>query len=588
MVSIALALILSAASAERPTLAILPPVPIEDESSWLGLAVADNLATDLLRYSPKDKKTGQRQYPFNVFSWRETTSAARSEGLDVKKPLSPESVARLARQLGARYVFTGSYKVKAGKMQQVLMKWRLVDTESDKPAKEMRVITNMATLSTRSGALTIAVLKLLGEKAPKPVSSPRYSTKALKAYASGLEILARQSLEPHAPVMVPPLETKKARVLFESATEEAPEFLRGWIGQGLASAMLGEMDRAEKDVLHALAHAEHFEPLNALGLYYFQVRQAKSAEAIKTLEEATAKHPGFLGALGYLGSAYLRSGQPKKAEEVFARYKERVPKSPWARLMHSRAVAYGGDPAAALMEMRSVQKDFPDSLVVSATLAVRLSEAKLHDEAITTLDRAIGLHGEHPILLTRLSYVHLQKGAAEQALAIARRAVASLGATRGETMAGYAHVNLGHALALLGKKDEALAAFKTAVQLGVGVEERLLVLADERTKPLMQDPANPLVKDAPPPPPPLPPPPPEPEVAPEEAAPAEAAAQPPSAAETAAQPPSAAETETWVEGKSWSENDDWSEETFDDEPNPAPAPGAAEPPAEPVGASATP
>src|SRR5689334_5810788 len=93
----AVVLLSAQVSAERPTLAILPPVSIDGSETWLGLGVADNLATGVLRYSRKGK---DQSYPLNVYSWRETLSAARGEALDVQKPLDFAEVARLARQLG--------------------------------------------------------------------------------------------------------------------------------------------------------------------------------------------------------------------------------------------------------------------------------------------------------------------------------------------------------------------------------------------------------------------------------------------------------------------------------------------------------
>ncbi|MBI3180025.1 MAG: tetratricopeptide repeat protein, partial [Deltaproteobacteria bacterium] len=321
-----LLLTLLVAGGERPTLAIVPPVSIDGADTWLGLAVADNLANALLRYQRQDKKSGRSEYPLNVFSWRESTAAARAEGLDLRRPLSPESVNRLAKQLGSRYVFTGSYRVKPGKAPQVLLKWRLVDITRDRPPKEVRVTTNLATLSRRTDALVAAVLKGVGERPPKSKAAPaKYRTQALKAYAGGLEVLAQQSLDPYAQVVLQPIEIKKAHVLFAEATRSAPDLLRAWVGLALASAMLGELDRAEKEILHALAHADSFEPLNAVGLSYLYVRQNRPQDALKALNDAVNKQPGFMGALGYLGSAHLRAGQPKKAIEVFRTYKVRVP-----------------------------------------------------------------------------------------------------------------------------------------------------------------------------------------------------------------------------------------------------------------------
>ncbi|MBI3180489.1 MAG: tetratricopeptide repeat protein, partial [Deltaproteobacteria bacterium] len=285
---------------------------------------------------------------------------------------------------------------------------------------------------------------------------------------------------------------------------------------------------------------------------YLYVRQNRPQDALKALNDAVKKQPGFMGALGYLGSAHLRAGQAKKAIEVFRTYKERVPQSPWARVMYARALAYAGQYDAALAETQAVYRDHPDSLAVTVSLAARQAQAKKYDEATATLTSGMAQFGEHPALLTRLSYVQLQQGSAEQALPLAQRAVDALGDGRGEPMAGYAYANLGHAYALLGKKAEALAAFKKAAELGIGIEERLLLLTDERTKPLMQDSANPLAAGTPPP----------------AAVGADTTAAPAPAEEAAESEEDEGldeGVESWEEDEEWSEADDWSEEELDDE-----------------------
>ncbi len=560
---------IAAPPAARPTIAVLPLVPIESSESWLGLAVADNVATGLLRYSRRDPKGGVESFPINVFSWRESLGAARGDGINTSRPLAPEAVRKLARELGARYVFSGSYRIKPGKTPRVLLKWRLVDAESTRPAKDVNVTTNFATLSTRTDKLLATVLKGLGER-PERNRTPTVGipTKALKAYAKGLEVLARQSLEPHARVVLPAMDLKKARLLFEDATADAPEFLRAWVGLALTSAMLGELELAEKQMLRALARADDFEPLNALGLYYLYVRQNKPEQAIGTLTAAGTRNPGFMGALGYLGSAYLRTGQPSEAAEVFAAYEARVPKSPWARVMHARSLAYSGQHEAAIKKTAGVLAEHLDSVMVITALAARHGQAKAYPEAIKTLEAGLTLYPDHPALLTKLSYVQLQLNRPEVALALAERAIAKQGDSRGETMAGYAYANLGHALALLGRREAALDAFRKAAELGIDSEVREQLLADERAKAVLADPKNPIVADAPPP-----------------AAAASAAS--PAAVASASEPEATAgeseagadeelgADESWSEEDDWSASDDWSEADYDEEPEVAPQPAAA-------------
>jgi tetratricopeptide (TPR) repeat protein len=619
-----LCLLLSALPPPPATVAILPPISVDGSESWLGLAVADNLSTTLLRANTRDAKAGREDYPVSVFSWREATSAARGEGIDPGRPLSAASLEKVARQLGTRLVFTGSYRVKAGKKPAVLLKWRLVDVASHRPAKENCVTTNLSTLGLHTDMLAAAVLRAMGQKPLAKAAALPISGKALSDYARGLEILARQSLEPHAQIVVPALDLKKAHMLLESATQAAPGFTRAWVGRGLASLMLGDLAAGEKEILQAFAGSDLFEPQNTIGLYYLFVRQGKLDEAVRALTEATQQHPGFLAALGYLGSTYLRVNKSAKAAETFLAYERRVPASPWVRVMHARAIAYAGQLQAAIDENQAVQKEFPDSVMVIASLAARQAQASKFKEAVETLERGLAMHADHPALLTKLSFVQLQLGHPDVALSLAERAIAKLGDGRGETMAGYAQANLGHALAALGRKPEAVEALKKAAQLGMSVEDRLTLLNDEHTKPIMQDAANALDRDLPPPPPPAPPaapaalalappaapappppaapaspapPPPVPESLASPAAPSKAAPNGPpatSAASATTAPATNAsaasdeaegdEDEAWSEDESFDSGDDWSDDAGEDEE----APAAAPPPAKPAAASVKP
>ena len=93
--------------------------------------------------------------------------------------------------------------------------------------------------------------------------------------------------------------------------------------------------------------------------------------------------------------------------------------------------------------------------------------------------------------MTRLSYIALEQNQPEKALELAQKAAAAIGDGRGEPLAGYAHLNLGHALAILGKSTEAFAAFKQAAALGVDNEPLLVLWRDPRMKEILNDPRNP-------------------------------------------------------------------------------------------------
>lgn len=504
----ATALLLFFASAEnRPTIAVVPPAPIDHAETWLSFAVGDNLAAGLLSYSRKERKTSKWVYPVNVFSYRQVFSAARAERVNPRQPMTDTEIERLARQLGARYVFTGSYRVRGRKRSRVLLKWRVHDMQRERQQREQKVTTNIRTLAARTERLVRSVLRAIGERGkPPPRRGKRPSLRALKDYARGLEILSGQSMDPSSQVVLPGEELEKAHLLFRWASSASPDFIPAWAARGLTSAMLGDLPRAEGEVRRAATETARFDPINALGLYYIRFRQGRRREAIAVLESALTTQPGFLGALGYLGSAYLRAEQPDHAVTVFGEYARRVPSSPWARVMYARALASKGEHEQAMTMTQQVLASFPNSAMVLTNHAARQAQAEKYQEAEETLTQGLLDHPGHPGLLTIMSYVKLKLGAASEALALAQQAVDQIGDGRGVSMAGYAHANLGHALALLGKREQALTAFENAARLGVSTEDRRRLLEDKRLEPLMQDPGNPLASDAPPPPPPPPPP----------------------------------------------------------------------------------
>ncbi|MDP7040065.1 MAG: hypothetical protein QGI45_12970, partial [Myxococcota bacterium] len=99
----------------------------------------------------------------------------------------------------------------------------------------------------------------------------------------------------------------------------------------------------------------------------------------------------------------------------------------------------------------------------------------------------------HPSLLTHLSFVSLQENKLEDALDLAEKATKAIGHGRGEPLAGYAHLNLAHALALNGQSKKALAALKYAIYLGLAQEAKERFLSDPRLVEFMNAPEIPKI-----------------------------------------------------------------------------------------------
>ena len=313
----------------------------------------------------------------------------------------------------------------------------------------------------------------------------------MKPYAEALAILGRQSLDPRAHLILSKEDVQHAADLLSSATDADDSFVRAWIARGVAAAMLDDKEGSETALVKAMTAAGEFDPETTLGIYYMYARQGKLAEGIKVLADATNTHLGFLHGLGYLGIAYERATQSHEALRVFALYEARAPKNPWARVRRAEALALTGNLDQAVVETQKVLKDFPKSVMVLTALASRQIDARRYDDARATIENGLKLMPNNPGLLTRLSYIALEQNQPEKALDLAEKAVTAIGDGRGEPLAGYAHLNLGHALAILGKKPEALAAFQAANALGVDNEPLLVLWRDPRMKEILNDPRNP-------------------------------------------------------------------------------------------------
>ncbi len=470
----------------RPTVAIVPPVPERGAESWIGYAIADHLEARLLFHSRYDPKTVTRIYPLNVFGPRQALAAARAEGIDAAKPLDLKGATALIRQLGATHALTGTYTVDGRK---VTLTWRFGEAKGK--AKAARF--DLTDLSVGIDYLAAEILKALAQSS-KGLEGHKLASlplAALKPYAEAVQILAAQSLDPRARLVLPAAEVERARLLLSAATDAKPDFIRAWVMHGIASAMLGEMKVAEQSLIKAMTAAGEFEPTTTLGLFYLYDRQGKIADALKVLEEATQTHLGFLQGLGYLGQGYLRASESHEALRVFSLYQGRVPQSPWARVKRAEAMARTGNLDAAVADTRAVLNEWPASIMVLTALASRLIDANKLVEARQAIEEGLLKHPEHPALLTRLSHIALEEKKTDEALALAELAVQKLGDGRGETLAGYAHLNLGHALALLGREDEAIAALKKAHALGVDAEDIIILHRDPRLKELLNDGRNP-------------------------------------------------------------------------------------------------
>ncbi|MEK7704868.1 MAG: tetratricopeptide repeat protein [Myxococcota bacterium] len=478
----------------RPTVAVLPPLPADGkaDAAWIGVALADDLSNRLLLHSRLDGMALQQSYPLNVFGWRQVAAAARSEGIDIHTPVDTNDIARLGQELGTDALWVASYTSDG---TRAVLSWRLVPVGgASVRATTQKVTLTLDQIALAAEAIADEVIKAVGETPEHPSGQKTtvIPMAAAKPFGEAVALLAGQSLDPRARLVLSRADIERAHALLATATRTAPDFSRAWVESALASSLLGNAEAAEAELVQALAQSGELEPSVSVGLFHLYDRQGKADDARRALEEAVQAHRGFLQGQAYLGSAYLHAARPRDALTIFTKLAATTPKSPWARVMRATALARLGEHAQAIRETEAVQRAYPQSLAVTLALSERQIDAHELEAAHKTLAAALVRHAHHPVVLTRLSYVNIQRGDFAAAVDLAGRAVAALGDGRGDSLAGYAQLNLGHALARVGRTDEAYAALRKAATLGIHGDDLKLLLGDAALKAFLADPRSPL------------------------------------------------------------------------------------------------
>ena len=443
----------------RSVIAVAPFSASDGRPGWLGLVVADHIARKLTMASAVDPTTNARAYPVEVFGWRQTASAARGAYIPLADiaTRAPE----LLRELGADSLVAGSYELDG---EQATVRWQTLDGQQ---SKSHEATFQVRDVSKQAYAIGASVLADHNDRAQVSSTLEPLPAVAAENWGRALEILARQSRTARASVVLPTADLIKARVALKSVTTEAPKFAPGWGARAVVAVMEDDWDSAKAALSAAETVTDPSDPAAALARSYVHEQTAQQDEARKVLKSAVEQHPGALEVLGYLGDAYYSLGEYEQALPVFQQYLERVPRSPYAAQRRDAVLARLGRKAEALTNAQQLFAKHPGSVTILAALASRQIDAGQLDAAKATLKRGLKETPNHPLLLTRLSYVELESGDAQQALTLAQKAVKLIGDGRGEALAGYAYIDLARALAVTGKRDQAKDSLHKAVRLGV-------------------------------------------------------------------------------------------------------------------------
>jgi hypothetical protein len=463
-------------SVTHPSVAIVPPASQDKAQQWIALVIAENLENRLLVKSRLDPATMERIYPLNIFGWRQTQAAARAEGISTRRPLSSSTAKKLTKQLGASMAFVGQYKVNE---KHVTLNWRLVGAKNP---QDYQTKLNMDNLALGLGEIARQIFTSLEIKEVGYITIPIPKLSAIEwqDYGRALKLLARQSLDPRAHLVLPTNELDTIIGALGKLLQTSPKFSRAAVLQAMTLLMRGETQTGQEQLLGTLSGVRHPGPTGALGLYHLYGRQNQPALAIKALRVACDNYPGFLLGLGYLGRAYGREKDYAKALKVFENYSQKVPQNAWAKLQQAHYLSLLGKYETALQITLNLRQEFPGSIQIMEALAKLYIQQEDYRKARQILERGLKGRTTHPALLTHLSFVALQENKLEEALDLAQKAAEAIGHGRGEPLAGYAHLNLAHALALNTRHKKALATLQYAIYLGIGQEAKERFLSDPR------------------------------------------------------------------------------------------------------------
>lgn len=355
---------------EAATLAILPPVTDQPEAHWLGYALAEDLEARILDFSVLDKGTLRDDYPLSLLGWRQTRKAAQQVGIDTSAFLSEKAVKKVATAVGATAVFTATYWVKSSSVKVI---WRMVGGSASSGLKHEQEI-QLDSVSSGIERMFVGIVCDLSlhtrgiAVAPLPIQP----LEALRAYGEALAISSEQSLDFESPLVLSVEQLNAAEALLSKAVMASPRFQRAWTFHSILNALRGERNRAMAQLEEAGKCGPDDSPAMALDYFLLNYRE-DSRKAVAKLGAALNTHPGFLQGWGNLGQAYLRAGLPREALRSFEVYRKRAPNNLWAAVMYSESLAAAGSVDEATKELKLLRKKFPDSAIVSESLAKHAS-----------------------------------------------------------------------------------------------------------------------------------------------------------------------------------------------------------------------
>jgi tetratricopeptide (TPR) repeat protein len=258
----------------------------------------------------------------------------------------------------------------------------------------------------------------------------------------------------------------EAESRFNQALALDPQFAEAQGNLGVLYGQQGKIQEAESLFRRAIENNPKYAQ-GFLNLGLILAGQERFAEAEKQIETAIQIAPDLKGSRAALGMVRARMGRSQEAIAAFRQVVAEDPSSPDSHLNLGIALADSYDVSAALAEFSSAVDLAPNSPAARYNKGRALFDLRKYREASVELRRAVELSPSYFEPLYLLAVAEKQMDNRARSAELLRKAVTL------RPRDADAHYLLGQNLSGLGKKKEAIAEWKTAVEIDPGQSQAL-------------------------------------------------------------------------------------------------------------------
>lgn len=305
----------------------------------------------------------------------------------------------------------------------------------------------------------------LAEAPEGPIVPVTDQADALLAYANCSDTLLRQPMGVRNPVVMDLPSIERAKQACAEALKLDRDFPDAVAATALAEAYLGNQNRAER-LLARVKDVDAFIPTYWLAKFWVLSRYYDADLALKTLEQALERFPGFMLGRGYLGEALTALGRPDKALKVFETYLARSPRQSWVMGQIGYVHSKMGHVDRAVEWTERALRTTPSDPELLLQLASRFVDAERYPEAAVLLRRVISEGGARGEVHLRLGYAYMKMGKFNEAERQMQTAIDKADGPAEWRTRGRARYNLAQLWVEAGSPENALRQLRMAVREG--------------------------------------------------------------------------------------------------------------------------